>query len=88
MGCTTHVLGFAWTHHDWHRSLLGTESAVFPERDMWGRPINIEHVTCHTQDVCGRCGATRAGTYCGCDKARAERCAFRLAGLRALAATR
>jgi hypothetical protein len=69
-------------HHDWQRSFVGTETASFGETDMWGRHVRGEHVVCHTRPVCSRCGAVGHPAECICDKQQADRCAFRLDGLK------
>ena len=77
MTCTTHVLGLAWEHHDWQRTFLGAETTISTQTDMWGRHYDADHVICKTRDVCRRCGATRDAVFCGCDKEKADKCAFR-----------
>jgi hypothetical protein len=78
MNCDRHLLNLRWEQHDWVRLVSATEDRSVPAYDMWGRPILNEHVTCHVRYACRRCGATRDGEDCTCDKDRADRCARRL----------
>ena len=86
MDCTRHMLGVTWQHHDWDRRVTATENHVSDETDQWGRANESTYVTCHAEKVCRSCGAVRDDGECGCDKARADQCAVRLAHTRAAGA--
>jgi hypothetical protein len=72
---------FRWDRHDWVRRVSATATHEMGAADMWGRAITHEHVTCHAEYVCASCGTVKAGEECGCDLARAEQCAVRLASI-------
>jgi hypothetical protein len=76
MNCTNDVLGHQWEHHAWRRRVRSAERVESSQADMWGRVVDDEHVVCHTEEVCSRCGETRQGADCMCDMARAGRCAL------------
>lgn len=78
MNCVSHVLGIRMEHHAWHRRVTATESRAFPETSIWGRPITNDHVFCHAEFVCERCGAVRDDGDCGCDEERGSKCPIRL----------
>ena len=79
MSCTKHFLFFTWHHHHWRRAVSWAETYSSQETNMWGRPTSRDYVTCQTQYFCADCGKTKAEGYCGCDKAKADHCAVRLA---------
>lgn len=76
MNCANDVLGHHWVHHAWRRRVRSAEHASSPRTDMWGRVAPAEHVVCHTEEVCRRCGETRQGPDCMCDPAKADQCAL------------
>ena len=79
MACTKHFGVFTWHHHHWHRQVSWAETYSSSETNMWGRPTTQDYVTCQTQHFCRECGAIKAESFCGCDKAKADSCAIRLA---------
>ena len=81
MDCDKHVFNIHWNHHNWVRRVSATDGHISREADMWGRPVENEHVTCHITYVCRVCGATHDGGDCGCDKSRGDCCGSRLAYL-------
>jgi hypothetical protein len=81
MSCTRHFMAFQWERHAWERRITHTECRTFRDTDKWGRRVPADYVTCHAQYVCRDCGAVREGEECGCDRARADACAVRLACL-------
>jgi len=83
MSCDKHFLNLEWERHDWVRRVSATETHTSRQSDMWGRQVLGEYATCHAVYVCRACGKTRDGEECGCDKARADSCAVRLAYLEA-----
>jgi hypothetical protein len=82
MSCSKHFMSFQWERHAWERRVAHTERQTGHTTDMWGcRVVPVEYVSCHAQYVCRDCGAVRDGEECGCDKARGDACAVRLACL-------
>ena len=81
MECEKHFLNLRWEHHTWRRRVLGTERMWASATDMWGRPVQNEHIRCRTEYVCAVCGAVKPEGFCHCDIQRGEGCAVRLAFL-------
>ena len=79
MSCTWNVLGLRFERHSWQRTVSWTDAQESTETDMWGRGVMHDHVLCRVQYICRECGMTRDGGFCGCDKARGDQCAARLA---------
>ena len=83
MTCDRHALNLHWTAHHWLRRVSATQDQIGRETDMWGRTCDTEQVACRITQICETCGATVDGGECACEKSRAERCARRLAYLKA-----
>lgn len=79
MDCERHLFNLRWEHHAWRRRVIGTERVWSSATDMWGRPVEHEHVQCRTEYVCTTCGAVKPEGFCHCDESRGDACPARLA---------